>query len=189
MRQGGTPPGRGRDGSEYSISWNRRTISLNFVLCRMATSKLFVDPAHLAKAEKDDWATCAFLVASRTLSKLTSDVTLSAFAKIENHYFINKVRVHNVILAASEVYSSKPRDSCAKGSSWRNRRSTRCMPQPFRAGDVLEDRTLTLTCDHDSRHIPCVVVQGRYDVVCPVGFPRSPYLFVLFLQGDRSNHR
>lgn len=71
----------------------------------MATSKLFVDPAHLAKAEKDDWAT--------------------AFAKIENHYFINKGFM--------------------------------------REGQLLEKQEIDKI-----RHIPCVVVQGRYDVVCPI---------------------
>ncbi|KAF7796611.1 hypothetical protein EIP86_007793 [Pleurotus ostreatoroseus] len=35
----------------------------------MTTSKLFVDPAQVAQAEKDDWA--------------------NAFARIENHFFVN----------------------------------------------------------------------------------------------------
>ncbi|KAF8260022.1 proline iminopeptidase [Lactarius quietus] len=36
----------------------------------MSTSKLYIDPAHVAAAEEDDWA--------------------NAFARIENHYFINE---------------------------------------------------------------------------------------------------
>ncbi|THH14269.1 hypothetical protein EW146_g6042 [Bondarzewia mesenterica] len=76
----------------------------------MSTSKLYVDPAHIAEAEKDDWAKYAhhFLA---SLFFLFSDPSLSrcsAFARIENHYFIN-----------------------------------------------------------DGRHIPTIIVQGRYDVVCP----------------------
>ncbi|TCD69377.1 hypothetical protein EIP91_007933 [Steccherinum ochraceum] len=70
----------------------------------MATSKLYVDPAHIAEAEKDDWA--------------------NAFARIENHYFIN--------------------------DGW------------FRDGQLLEKQEIDKI-----RHIPTVVVQGRYDVVCP----------------------
>ncbi|KAH8994917.1 proline iminopeptidase [Lactarius akahatsu] len=35
----------------------------------MSTSKLYIDPAHVAAAEEDDWA--------------------NAFARIENHYFVN----------------------------------------------------------------------------------------------------
>ena len=31
-------------------------IPLNLLPCRMATSKLIVDPSYLAKVEKDDWA-------------------------------------------------------------------------------------------------------------------------------------
>lgn len=71
----------------------------------MATSKLFVDPAYIAEAEKDDWA--------------------NAFAKIENHYFINNGF--------------------------------------FREGQLLEKGEIDKI-----RHIPCIVVQGRYDVVCPI---------------------
>ncbi|OCH94413.1 proline iminopeptidase [Obba rivulosa] len=70
----------------------------------MSTSKLYVDPAHVAEAEKDDFA--------------------NAFARIENHYFIN--------------------------DGW------------MRDGQLLEQQEIDKI-----RHIPCVTVQGRYDVVCP----------------------
>ncbi|KAI0777157.1 proline iminopeptidase [Irpex lacteus] len=70
----------------------------------MWTSKLYVDPAYVAEAEKDDWA--------------------NAFARIENHYFLN--------------------------NGW------------MRDGQLLEKEEIDKI-----RHIPCVVVQGRYDVVCP----------------------
>jgi proline iminopeptidase len=70
----------------------------------MVTSKLYVDPVHVAQAEKDDFA--------------------NAFARIENHYFVN---------------SGFMRD-----------------------GQLLEPQEIDKI-----RHIPCTVVQGRYDVVCP----------------------
>ncbi|KIY67281.1 proline iminopeptidase [Cylindrobasidium torrendii FP15055 ss-10] len=70
----------------------------------MATSKLFVDPEYLARAEGDEFA--------------------NAFARIENHYFINNGFM--------------------------------------RDGQLLEKQEIDKI-----RHIPCVVVQGRYDVVCP----------------------
>lgn len=70
----------------------------------MVTSKLFVDPAHVAEADKDDFA--------------------NAFARIENHYFINDGFM--------------------------------------RDGQLLESQEIDKI-----RHIPCIVVQGRYDVVCP----------------------
>ncbi|TEB34593.1 proline iminopeptidase [Coprinellus micaceus] len=70
----------------------------------MATSKLYVDPAHIARAADDDFA--------------------NAFARIENHYFVN----------------------------------TGFM----RDGQLLEKQEIDKI-----RHIPTVVVQGRYDVVCP----------------------
>jgi len=70
----------------------------------MATSKLFVDPEKVAAANKDDFA--------------------NAFARIENHYFVN---------------------------------------QGFmRDGQLLEKQEIDKI-----RHIPAIVVQGRYDVVCP----------------------
>ncbi|TBU49814.1 proline iminopeptidase [Dichomitus squalens] len=68
------------------------------------TSKLYVDPAHVAEAEKDDFA--------------------NAFASIENHYFVNDGFM--------------------------------------RDGQLLDKQEID-----QIRHIPCVIVQGRYDVVCP----------------------
>ncbi|KAG9121961.1 hypothetical protein FRC07_001855 [Ceratobasidium sp. 392] len=70
----------------------------------MTTSKLFVDEEYIAKAAEDDWA--------------------NAFARIENHYFINEGFM--------------------------------------REGQLLEKQSIDKI-----RHIPTVVVQGRYDVVCP----------------------
>ncbi|GBE88355.1 hypothetical protein SCP_1301700 [Sparassis crispa] len=70
----------------------------------MATSKLYVDPKQLAQVENDTWA--------------------NAFARIENHYFINEGFM--------------------------------------RDGQLLETQEIDKI-----RHIPTLVVQGRYDVVCP----------------------
>lgn len=61
---------------------------------RMATSRLFVDPDYLAEAEKDDWAKCVHRGLSNPQGTDIWDPTLSAFARIENHYFINAVRFH-----------------------------------------------------------------------------------------------
>ncbi|CAE6415944.1 unnamed protein product [Rhizoctonia solani] len=70
----------------------------------MTTSKLYVDPEYIARATEDDWA--------------------NAFARIENHYFINEGFM--------------------------------------RQGQLLEKQSIDKI-----RHIPTIVVQGRYDVVCP----------------------
>ncbi|KAG1729618.1 Alpha/Beta hydrolase protein [Suillus paluster] len=70
----------------------------------MATSRLIVDAAAIAHAEEDGFAT--------------------AFARIENHYFINEGFM--------------------------------------RDGQLLEKQEIDKI-----RHIPTIVVQGRYDVVCP----------------------
>ncbi|PPR03315.1 hypothetical protein CVT26_007789 [Gymnopilus dilepis] len=70
----------------------------------MWTSKLYVDPAQVAHADDDKFA--------------------NAFARIENHYFVN---------------SGFMRD-----------------------GQLLEVQEIDKI-----RHIPTIVVQGRYDVVCP----------------------
>ncbi|EFI27876.1 prolyl aminopeptidase serine peptidase merops family s33 [Coprinopsis cinerea okayama7 len=70
----------------------------------MSTSKLFVDPENIARAGDDKFAL--------------------AFARIENHYFINEGFM--------------------------------------RDGQLLEKQAIDKI-----RHIPTVVVQGRYDVVCP----------------------
>jgi len=70
----------------------------------MATSRLYVDPAYIARAAKDDFA--------------------NAFARIENHYFVN--------------------------------------------GGFMRDGQLLQKQEIDKiRHIPTIVIQGRYDLVCP----------------------
>ncbi|KAJ7756519.1 proline iminopeptidase [Mycena maculata] len=70
----------------------------------MVTSKLFVDPENVARAADDDFA--------------------NAFARIENHYFVNDGFM--------------------------------------RDGQLLETQEIDKI-----RHIPTIVVQGRYDVICP----------------------
>lgn len=69
----------------------------------MATSKLFVNEALLAKGEQDRFAL--------------------AFARIETHYFVNN-----------------------------------CF---FKQNQLIDD-------SHKIKHIPTIIVQGRYDVICPV---------------------
>jgi len=70
----------------------------------MWTSKLYVDPAHVAHADDDKFA--------------------NALARIENHYFVN--------------------------------------------GGFMRDGQLLDSQEIDKiRHIPTIVVQGRYDVICP----------------------
>ena len=71
--------------------------------CLLPTQSCFPDPAHVAKAENDEWAV--------------------AFARIECHYFVNK-------------------------------------------GFFERDGWLLDNVDK-IRHIPGVIVQGRYDLVCP----------------------
>ncbi|KAF8808745.1 proline iminopeptidase [Phlegmacium glaucopus] len=71
----------------------------------MSTSKLYVDPAHVAHADDDKFA--------------------NAFARIENHYFMREGFM--------------------------------------RDGQLLESQEIDKI-----RHIPTIVVQGRYDVICPI---------------------
>jgi len=70
----------------------------------MNTSRLFIDQEYIEKAAADDWA--------------------NAFARIENHYFVNEGFM--------------------------------------RQGQLLDVQEIDKI-----RHIPCTVVQGRYDVICP----------------------
>ncbi|KAJ9125475.1 hypothetical protein QFC22_000436 [Naganishia vaughanmartiniae] len=70
----------------------------------MATSKLIVDPLDVAKAAEDTWA--------------------NAFARIENHYFVNE--------------------------GW------------MEQGQLLKAENV-----NKIKHLPCIIVQGRYDIVCP----------------------
>jgi len=70
----------------------------------MSTSRLYVDPEHVSHADDDTFA--------------------NAFARIENHYFVNEGFM--------------------------------------REGQLLESQEIDKI-----RHIPTIVVQGRYDVICP----------------------
>lgn len=82
----------------------RMTAARAWAKWEMATSKLFVDPAYIHRVDNGDFA--------------------NAFARIENHYFVNDGFM--------------------------------------REGQLLEKQEIDKI-----RHIPTIVVQGRYDVVCP----------------------
>jgi proline iminopeptidase len=69
----------------------------------MATSRLYVDPELIKRADADEWAV--------------------QFARIESHYFVH--------------------------------------------GGFLKSETQILDDVPKIRHIPCTIVQGRYDLVCP----------------------
>jgi len=82
----------------------RLTAAKAWAKWEMTTSKLYVDPVKVARATDDEFA--------------------NAFARIENHYFVN--------------------------------------------GGFMRDGQLLEVQEIDKiRHIPTVVVQGRFDVVCP----------------------
>jgi len=82
----------------------RLTAAKAWAKWEMWTSKLHVDPAQIAHADDSEFA--------------------NAFARIENHYFVNNGFM--------------------------------------REGQLLEKQEIDKI-----RHIPTIVVQGRYDVVCP----------------------
>ncbi|KAH0833214.1 prolyl aminopeptidase serine peptidase [Lanmaoa asiatica] len=88
----------------------------------MATSKLYVSEDMLQRAEEDTFAL--------------------AFARIENHYFVNEGFMRDGQLLEEQSIAKMQVEL-----------SVSC--------------PLLLTCIC-SRHIPTIVVQGRYDVVCPV---------------------
>ena len=79
----------------------------------------------------------------------------SAFARIENHYFINEVSViHTHLLLLTLVFGA--RVSLDKDSYWKSNRSIGCeSPSAF-----TQDFTWNFPITR-SRHIPCVVVQGN----------------------------
>ena len=68
----------------------------------MWTSKLHVDPAHVAEADENEFAKYVSVSSSSPFLVLPSDelttrcalrdAAYSAFARIENHYFVNDVR-------------------------------------------------------------------------------------------------
>jgi hypothetical protein len=64
---------------------------------RMATSKLFVDPENIKRAAADDWAKCVS-ASFESVSVIDAPYSVdSAFARIENHYFINGVGYSRIV--------------------------------------------------------------------------------------------
>lgn len=110
----------------------------------MATSFLMQSEESLAKGEEDEFA--------------------EAFARIENHYFTHEGWFRPETCAQSSLCREAPRarrsvSSCAALSS------SGC-PAGSAIRQLLDDVGKI-------RHIPCVIVQGRYDVVGPG--TRAPY--------------
>lgn len=115
----------------------------------MATSYLAQSEESLAKGEEDEFA--------------------EAFARIENHYFINEGWF-------------KPETCAARAWAWAHPAAgRRLLPPDVVWFDVLAcglggepcvvslfTRRQLLDNVEKIRHIPCVIVQGRYDVVCPM---------------------
>ena len=62
----------------------------SLIACRMFTSKLYVDPAHVAEAERNDFAKCVADFGTCAHSACSREYT-SAFARRENHYLVNDV--------------------------------------------------------------------------------------------------
>ena len=61
-----------------------------FLNPRMSTSRLYVDPKHIAHAEEDKFALWVGLLL--VLDEYLYTMSISAFSRIENHFFINEVR-------------------------------------------------------------------------------------------------
>lgn len=55
----------------------------------MWTSKLYIDPAHIAHADDAKYAKYVSYFSPHNKCPVT---LVSAFARIENHYFVNEVR-------------------------------------------------------------------------------------------------
>ena len=78
------------------------------------------------------------------LDDADADEVLSSFARIENHYFVNDGWMRDGQLLETQSIDKMYVLSASPG--------------------------IPTTNDWISRHIPCVIVQGRYDVVCPVSY-------------------
>ena len=68
---------------------------------RMATSKLYVSEEMLRRAEEDTFALC--VPSQVSFSSCLADCGMhSAFARIENHYFVNEVCFGNFFVYFGE---------------------------------------------------------------------------------------
>ena len=77
----------------------------------------------------------------------------SAFARIENHYFVNEVSSRACPFWATPHYACLPRDGCATASFSRSKRSTRCARHRIfsRFSRDLTDRSVVIYLASSSR--------------------------------------
>ena len=111
--------------------------------------RLTGDDAAVREAAAAAWtrwemATSSLRVKEEDVARAADGKFALAFARIENHYFKHK----GFFKAESCVCSA----GCA---------SVATALTPFACRQLLDDV-------HKIRHIPCIIVQGRYDVVCPM---------------------
>jgi pimeloyl-ACP methyl ester carboxylesterase len=128
----------------------------------MTTSKLIIDPLKVADAENDMFAKYIIYLSrleDASLILLSAHLRRSKTTTLSTRYVLTRV----VIAYNAHKLISYHRASCVTVSSWRSRRSTRCTWHRHLLHGVLVMGTNTIC----SRHIPTVVVQGRYDCVCP----------------------
>ena len=70
----------------------------------MATSKLYVDPSYIARAEEDEFALYVYVLSPLIPSNDRTTFSFSsAFARIENHYFINDVSLGSPLISCEII--------------------------------------------------------------------------------------
>ena len=70
----------------------------------MATSKLYVDPSYIARAEEDEFALYVYVLTPLIpFHDRTTFSFSSAFARIENHYFINDVSLGSPLIPCGVI--------------------------------------------------------------------------------------
>ena len=82
--------------------------SLNITSYRMATSRLYVSDDLLARAEKDTFSMYVSLGFIPIEVEMMTTRMCSAFARIENHFFMKEVRLVCLALLYYISYSSPP---------------------------------------------------------------------------------
>ena len=118
---------------------------------RLTGDDTAVREAAAAAWTRWEMATSSLRVKEEDVARAADGKFALAFARIENHYFKHKgfFKAESCVPFAD----CAPRMQCAP-----------LMPQaqlPCARRQLLDDV-------HKIRHIPCIIVQGRYDVVCPM---------------------
>lgn len=139
----------------------------------MSTSRLHQDPAQIAHADEDKFAKYDYMLFfTITIHRLAA---FSAFAMIENHYFVNEVNICEN--STADIVLILSRDSYEMANFWNPKKLTKC---------AFDSTTFLRLCKIHRRPVGISLLWlYRDDTML---FVRSEFLFILPFKLSNTHH-